>query len=250
MNKYKDLYLNLLTKQMDYSELISKRYIPVKSVRDGLRIVQVLNEKGGSANLIRLAEKKWYVVLEREINEVDWKKALAAGAIAATLAAGQPKAAKAEPLDPFMFFRTTPSYTQVQQTRDEIELPAWEEEIIEDVANEYGLTSAQKSMLYMLRAIENGPQGQEYNIIRSDNARYQYSKYASLEHQARLAAGFIKNQWTTDLNEFGRRWKNFKSGSQISVADWVRKAQDVSGYARTGQDIVRTVFDLLGSIRK
>lgn len=81
-----------------------------------------------------------------------------------------------------------------------ITLPAHEQRIISEVADEYGLSGDSRLLLFVIRRVENGGKGREMGAInpRAINTTFR--------NQCQWAAGTIAKRYTGDLKKFGLRW--------------------------------------------
>jgi hypothetical protein len=81
-------------------------------------------------------------------------------------------------------------------------------DIINRIADEYGLEGASKKLLFAIRKVENGKQGKEFGVLNPEAMRYANDPDAmkSFETQARWAAGTIQKRFHGDIDAFAKRW--------------------------------------------
>lgn len=87
----------------------------------------------------------------------------------------------------------------------DIPLPKNEIKTINQVANEYNLTQDQKTLLFVIRIIENGNTPKEFGVLTPQAMRFN-DPDKSFITQARWAAGTIKKRYNGNLKEFSKRW--------------------------------------------
>lgn len=89
-------------------------------------------------------------------------------------------------------------------------MPTQEVAILSRVADEYELTGTSKTLLFVIREIENGRAGLELGcgdgIPNHPARRYAGDFEKSLELQGKYAAGTIKKRYTGDLLSFAKRY--------------------------------------------
>lgn len=85
-------------------------------------------------------------------------------------------------------------------------LPQWEEDIIGQVAKEYNLNGTAKLLLYVIRKVENGGDGEEFGVLNPEAQIYAGDKERSFRLQAEWAAATIQKRFDGDLQAFADRW--------------------------------------------
>jgi len=83
-----------------------------------------------------------------------------------------------------------------------------EYDMIEQVADEYKLTGEKRKLLHAIRGAEQGRQGREFGVLKSEAMRFEKDPdpVKSFVTQARWAAGTIKKRFDGDLEKFAKRW--------------------------------------------
>lgn len=86
-------------------------------------------------------------------------------------------------------------------------IPKEEVAIINKVADEYNLKGEKRTLLFVIRLVENGTLGREFGVLSPEAMRYKNDPdwRKSFTTQARWAAGTIKKRYT-DLESFSARW--------------------------------------------
>jgi len=116
-----------------------------------------------------------------------------------------------------------------------ISLPEHEKAVIRAVADEYGLENDARTLLYVIRKVENGKAGKEFGVLNPYAMRYK-DGIKSFKIQAQWAAGTIKKRYKGDLTSFATLWcpvgvandptglnKNWYSNANHYMTKWARK---------------------------
>ncbi len=111
-----------------------------------------------------------------------------------------------------------------------INLPAWEKRIINEVADEYHLEGEARLLLFVIRKVENGRKGREFGVLHPAAINTTY------RNQCQWAAGTIKKRFHGDLKAFADRWcpvgaendpqglnKNWYKNAKYYMEKWGRR---------------------------
>jgi hypothetical protein len=85
-------------------------------------------------------------------------------------------------------------------------LPDNEIKIINQVADEYNLKDDARTLLLVIRIVENGAVGREFGVLTPQAMRYPTNPEKSFITQCRWAAGTIKKRYNGNLKAFADRW--------------------------------------------
>ncbi len=85
-------------------------------------------------------------------------------------------------------------------------LPENEIKVINQVADEYELEGEARTLLFVIRIIENGKTPREFGVLVPRAMRYPDNPDKSFLTQARWAAGTIKKRFNGDLKAFADRY--------------------------------------------
>jgi len=85
-------------------------------------------------------------------------------------------------------------------------LPGKEIKVINQVADEYNLVGEERTLLFVIRIIENGDVGREFGVLNPQAMRFKDDPDMSFRTQARWAAGTIKKRFNDNLEGFANRW--------------------------------------------
>jgi len=143
-------------------------------------------------------------IIEDCLTEFDWRKGAAAGLLGLTTLTSPitTSGVAAEPA----------GVQQVKEFDDSlIELPSWEKSRIRDAADKHDLKGDARTLLYVIRRIENGGPGREFGIMLPDADTF--------EKQASYAANTIKKRFTGDLRAFAHRY------SPADAEHWIKMAK-------------------------
>ena len=90
-----------------------------------------------------------------------------------------------------------------------------EDEIINQVADQYKLKGDSRKLLRGIRHVENGRQGREFGVLNSHAERYANDPdpTKSFKIQAEWAAGSIKKHYKGDLESFAHRYAPVKGAT-------------------------------------
>lgn len=82
-----------------------------------------------------------------------------------------------------------------------------EVDIIQKVADLYGLQGRSRQLLYAIRRAESGRQGREFGVLNPEAMRFEKGDpVESFVTQAKWAAGTIAKRFNGDLGKFAARW--------------------------------------------
>jgi hypothetical protein len=84
-------------------------------------------------------------------------------------------------------------------------LPKHEIKKINKVADEYALVGKSRTLLFVIRIVEDGSVGREFGVLHPQAMRYKDPEKSFIT-QAKWAAGTIKKRYTGDLKAFADRW--------------------------------------------
>jgi hypothetical protein len=85
-------------------------------------------------------------------------------------------------------------------------IPVIDRNILQDVAQEYGLFPEPTRLLHAIYLAEGGPPGRELGVLVEEARRFKGNHEKSLRLQAQWCAGTIRNRYTGDLASFARRY--------------------------------------------
>jgi hypothetical protein len=98
-------------------------------------------------------------------------------------------------------FAQTPPKNAIQGV-----LPLKEIQTINQVTNEYNLQDKERTLLFVIRIIENGETPKEFGVLVPQAMRYPDNPEKSFVTQCRWAAGTIKKRYNGNLKAFADRW--------------------------------------------
>lgn len=87
-----------------------------------------------------------------------------------------------------------------------IPLPQKEIQIINQIADEYALVGEERTLLFVIRIIENGSTGREFGVLHPQAMRFKDNPKKSFVTQAKWAAGTISKRFNNNLEKFASRW--------------------------------------------
>jgi hypothetical protein len=108
-----------------------------------------------------------------------------------------------------------------------IQIP--ELDIINQVADQYGLEGDSRKLLFAIRKAENGRQGREFGVLTPEAMRYEKDPdpIKSFIIQAKWAAGTIKKRFNGDLDAFAKRWAPLNASNDPKGLDknWLKNVK-------------------------